>query len=195
MPLLVQVVLVTVPFVAPVFGARRLLSRHLPPLVIDHGEKVVPIIVGSFGGFFGLVAGFMLSNSWLELRNLRNAMAAEVNSLADMGDIAANLPAPRSHEWEKQDDRHSPTLRHARADTVAVARNSAGRSRRAPSSARRTPSASRSAPYTGVPGCCFHECARLPASTPSNPSSSIKSITFRFAATSSPATGSAMRPA
>ncbi len=101
MPLFVQIVLIVVPPVIAVAGARALLLRRLSPPVIANAEKVVPYILGSFGGFFGLVAGFMLSNSWVELRALRSAMMAEVNAVADMEDIAANLPEPHDEELKQ----------------------------------------------------------------------------------------------
>src|SRR5215470_18040595 len=101
MPLAVQVLLIVVPPVIVVSAAHALLRRFLPHNVIATAEKVAPSILGTFGGFFGLVAGFMLSNSWVELRALRNAMTAEVNAVADMGDIAANLPEPRASQLER----------------------------------------------------------------------------------------------
>ena len=64
MPLFVQVVLIVVPPVIAVAALRAALHRLLTPTVVTNAEKVVPFILGSFGGFFGLVAGFMLSNSW-----------------------------------------------------------------------------------------------------------------------------------
>jgi hypothetical protein len=108
--LLIQVFLLIVPTVAVTIVTRSLLRRHLPPVVMSHAEKVVPFVLGSFGGFYGLVAGFMLSNSWVELRGLRSAMTAEVNALADMGDIAANLPEPRASQLERAIDDYLRTV-------------------------------------------------------------------------------------
>lgn len=94
--LLLQIVLITVPVSIAVLGLRKLLQRRLSTTVVTHAERVVPLVLSTVGGFYGLVAGFMLSNAWVELRGLRNAMTAEVNALADMSDIAINLPAPRA---------------------------------------------------------------------------------------------------
>lgn len=101
MPLFLQVVLIVVPPVIAVVALRVLLLRWLTPNVITNAEKVVPYILGSFGGFFGLVAGFMLSNSWVELRGLRSSMTAEVNAVADLGDISAYLPEPAAGELKR----------------------------------------------------------------------------------------------
>ena len=99
--LLSQAVVLLLAAVAAVLGTRALLRRALAPVVIEHGEKVIPFVLGSFGGFYGLIAGFMLATSWVELRALRSAMTAEVNALADMGDIAVNLPATRAGELKQ----------------------------------------------------------------------------------------------
>src|SRR2546423_1839843 len=77
---------------------------------------------------------------------------------------------------------------------LGVARHCAVRSGLACDRARRTPSASRSVVYTGVPGCWRQDSSRVPASTGSNPSSSISCMTTALAASSSPATGRAIRP-
>lgn len=98
MPAIVQLILVVVPSVAIVLGGRELLRRHLSPEEVDHAEHAVPFLLGTVGGFFGLLSGFMLSNAWGELNALRSAMSAEVNSLADMAHIAANMPQPVSNE-------------------------------------------------------------------------------------------------
>jgi hypothetical protein len=101
MRLLVHVLLVVVPSVALVLGGRALLRRVFSEQELDHAEKAVPFLLGTVGGYFGLVAGFMLSNAWSELRELRSSMTAEVNALADLADIASNLPAQRSDALKK----------------------------------------------------------------------------------------------
>src|SRR5215470_16438312 len=110
MPLAVQVLLIVVPPVIVVSAAHALLRRFLPHNVIATAEKVLPFILGTFGGFFGLVAGFMLSNSWVELRALRSAMTAEVNAVADLGDIGANLPQQYDGELRQAIDRYLRTV-------------------------------------------------------------------------------------
>src|SRR5262245_32947686 len=124
MSLFFEILIVVVPAVLLVAGARMFFARHLPPEVITHAEKVVPYILGSFGGFFGLVAGFMLSNSWLELRSLRSAMSAEVNAIADMGDIAANLPQPRAQEAKVAIDQYLHDVVHRELPLMAEGRTS-----------------------------------------------------------------------
>ena len=96
MSLILGLLLVTAIPVALVLGARHLLRRTVSPTLLEHAEKVVPFVLGSIGGFFGLVAGFMLSTSWVEVRALRSAMTEEVNALVDIEDIAVNLPQPRA---------------------------------------------------------------------------------------------------
>lgn len=98
MLLAIQIVLIVVPPVIGVAAARALMIHYLTPSIIATAEKVVPYILGTFGGFFGLLAGFMLSNSWVELRALRDAMTAEVNAVSDLQDIGANLRQPYDHQ-------------------------------------------------------------------------------------------------
>ena len=98
MPLFVQIILVVVPAVALVLGGRALLRRLLSAEEHEHAERAVPFLLGTVGGFFGMLAGFMLSNAWSDLRALRTTMSAEVNSLADLTNIAARLPQPHANE-------------------------------------------------------------------------------------------------
>jgi len=98
MLLALQLVLIVVPSVAAVVAARAFMIRYFTPNMIATAEKVMPYTLGTFGGFFGLLAGFMLSNSWVELRALRNAMTAEVNAVADLQDLGANLREPYDYQ-------------------------------------------------------------------------------------------------
>jgi hypothetical protein len=98
MPLGLQIVLIVVPSVVIVLAGREVLRRRLSAEELDHAEHAVPFLLGTVGGFFGLLSGFMLSNAWSELSTLRNTMSAEVNALADMADIAAQLPQPQAGE-------------------------------------------------------------------------------------------------
>src|SRR5262249_57889698 len=91
---------------------------------MEHGEKVIPFVLGSFGGFYGLVAGFMLSTSWVELRALRSAMTAEVNALADMADIAVNLPQPRANQLKQAIDNYLNAVVHQELPAMAQGRTS-----------------------------------------------------------------------
>src|SRR5215510_12566573 len=122
--LFIQAVLLLAGATAAVLGAREVLRRALKPIVVEHGEKVVPFVLGSFGGFYGLIAGFMLSTSWVELRALKSAMTAEVNALADMGDIAANLPPPRGDELKQAIDAYLRAVGDSEHPAMAQGRTS-----------------------------------------------------------------------
>jgi hypothetical protein len=124
MPLAVQVLLIVIPPVIAVSAAHAVLRRFLPQSVIATAEKVVPYILGTFAGFFGLVAGFMLSNSWVELRALRNAMTAEVNAVADLGDIAANLPQQYDDELKRAINHYLQTVINRELPLMAAGRAS-----------------------------------------------------------------------
>jgi len=124
MALLIQAILLLVAAVAAVLGTREILRRILTPIVIEHGEKVIPFVLGSFGGFYGLIAGFMLSTSWVELRALKSAMTAEVNALADMGDIAANLPPSRGDELKRAIDAYLRAVVDSELPAMAQGRTS-----------------------------------------------------------------------
>src|SRR5215510_4305388 len=122
--LFIQAVLLLAGATAAVLGAREVLRRALKPIVVEHGEKVVPFVLGSVGGFYGLIAGFMLSTSWVELRALRSAMTAEVNALADMGDIATNLPAARAGELKHAINEYLKAVVDSELPAMAQGRNS-----------------------------------------------------------------------
>jgi hypothetical protein len=124
MSLLIQAILLLVAAVVAVLGTREILRRVLPRIVVEHGEKVIPFVLGSFGGFYGLIAGFMLSTSWVELRALRSAMTAEVNALADMGDIAANLPEPRADQLKRAIDNYLKAVVDSELPAMAQGRTS-----------------------------------------------------------------------
>src|SRR5215831_2931960 len=110
MSLALTAVLIVLPPVIGVAALRALMLRYLTPSMIATAERVVPYILGSLGGFFGLLAGFMLSNSWVELRALRSAMTAEVNAVADLQDIAANLPQPYDDQLRHSIDTYLRTV-------------------------------------------------------------------------------------
>ncbi|MGH7470314.1 MAG: hypothetical protein ACRENP_20415 [Longimicrobiales bacterium] len=95
---MLRLLLVIAAAVALVLGLRNLLRRWLTETEIQHAEKVIPFLLGSIGGFYGLIAGFMLSNSWAELKSLHGTVTAEVNALIDLGRVAVHLPPPVSAE-------------------------------------------------------------------------------------------------
>lgn len=96
--LIVKALLIVVVAGMLVFGVRWLLSRTLPRESREHAEKAIPFLLGSISGFYGLIAGFMLSNSYAEVRSLHGAMTAEVSALVELARIARNLPPPMSEE-------------------------------------------------------------------------------------------------
>lgn len=102
--------LFVVPCVAIVVWSRDLLRRRLTQTEIAHAEKVVPFLLGTVGSFYGLISGFMLSNSWTQLRQLQSSMTAEVSAMADMSRIASNLPKPFSDEMQSDVYRYLQTL-------------------------------------------------------------------------------------
>ncbi|MGH6689426.1 MAG: DUF4239 domain-containing protein [Gammaproteobacteria bacterium] len=87
-----------------------------------HAEKVVPFLLGTVGGFYGLMTGFMLSNSWAELKSLQNSIVAEVNALGDLGRIATNLPEPVAQELIDGVEAYLRTVSQGELDLLAVGR-------------------------------------------------------------------------
>ena len=73
-------------------GVRILLRHLLSPVQAEQAERTVPFLLGSIGGFFGLVGGLLLSSSWNDLRALRQSMTEEVGSLAVLDRAVSTLP-------------------------------------------------------------------------------------------------------
>ena len=82
--LVLKLIVIVVAAVALVAGVRALLRRTLSPTSLQHAEKAIPFLLGSISGFYGLIAGFMLSNSYAELRLLQGAMTSEISALAQL---------------------------------------------------------------------------------------------------------------
>jgi len=82
-------------------GLRTLLRRLLSPAHAEQAEHSVPFLLGSIGGFFGLVGGLLLSSSWGDLRALRQSMTAEVGSLAVLDRSVSTLPQPLADELHR----------------------------------------------------------------------------------------------
>ena len=82
-------------------GVRLLLRRLLSPAQAEQAERTVPFLLGSIGGFFGLVGGLLLSSSWSDLRALRQSMTAEVGSLAVLDRAVSTLPPPLADELHR----------------------------------------------------------------------------------------------
>jgi hypothetical protein len=90
-------VIASVFVVATIIGAiaiRGLLRHLLSPTQAEQAERTVPFLLGSIGGFFGLVGGLLLSSSWSDLRSLRDSMTGEVGSLAVLDRAVSTLPPP-----------------------------------------------------------------------------------------------------
>jgi hypothetical protein len=82
-------------------GIRVLLRHMLSPAQAEQAERTVPFLLGSIGGFFGLVGGLLLSSSWNDLRALRQSMTAEVGSLAVLDRAVSTLPPPLAGELHR----------------------------------------------------------------------------------------------
>jgi hypothetical protein len=96
--LLLKLIIIVVGAVALVAGTRELLRRKLSTTSLQNAEKAIPFLLGSISGFYGLIAGFMLSNSYAELRLLQGAMTSEINALAQLARITQHMPQPVSGE-------------------------------------------------------------------------------------------------
>jgi hypothetical protein len=65
---------------------------------VAEAEKILPFLIGTIGGYYGLLTGFILSSVWGDVQSLRNASMSEINALADLDRIAVTLPAPAGTE-------------------------------------------------------------------------------------------------
>jgi hypothetical protein len=90
--------LIVVATIVAALAIRILLLHALTDSQAEHAERTVPFLLGSIGGFFGLVGGLLLSSSWNDLRALRQSMTSEVGSLAVIDKVASVLPPPLSAE-------------------------------------------------------------------------------------------------
>ena len=78
--------------VATVFLLRRVLTRLLPSEKAAQAGAIVPFLVGTIGGYYGLLTGFVLSSVWGDVQSVRNASMWEINALVDLERIAWTLP-------------------------------------------------------------------------------------------------------
>jgi hypothetical protein len=86
---------------AVILVLRLLIGRAMPAERVAESEKILPFLVGTIGGYYGLLTGFVVSITWGGVQSVRNAALAEINALADLDRIALTLPAPAG-----------PALRH-----------------------------------------------------------------------------------
>lgn len=98
MPLIIQVAIISTAAALLVLLLRSALVRVFSSEKTTQAEKIVPFLVGTIGGYYGLLTGFILSSAWADVQSVRNAATIEVNALADLGRIAVNLPPPVSVE-------------------------------------------------------------------------------------------------
>lgn len=73
---------------------RRTFGRAIPPDRLQEAEKILPFLIGTVGGYYGLLTGFILSGAWGDVQSVRNSSMVEINALADLDRIAVTLPAP-----------------------------------------------------------------------------------------------------
>jgi hypothetical protein len=105
-------------------GVRELLRRKLSPTSIAHAEKVVPILLGTVGGLYGLVAGFTLSNSWTDFKSLQTSITTEVNALSDLALFAESLPPHVRDELIDGIENYLETVRRRELIRLAEGRGS-----------------------------------------------------------------------
>jgi Protein of unknown function (DUF4239) len=123
--LVLKLVVVIVAALVLVLGTREVLRRKLPPTDLEHAEKAVPFLLGSISGFYGLITGFMLSNSYAELRSLHGAVTSEINALAELDRVARQLPQPASGELQRGVDGYLRSVVRSELPLMAQGRVSA----------------------------------------------------------------------
>ena len=101
MNLYIIVVVLVIATISGALAIRILLRRLLSPAQAEQAERTVPFLLGSIGGFFGLVGGLLLSSSWSDLRALRQSMTEEVGALAVLDRAVSTLPPPLADELHR----------------------------------------------------------------------------------------------
>src|SRR5688572_21780199 len=71
---------------------RRIFRRIIATERVQEAEKILPFLIGTVGGYYGLLTGFILSIAWGDVQSLRNSALVEINALADLDRIAGSLP-------------------------------------------------------------------------------------------------------
>lgn len=90
--------LVIVAAAAVILLLRRMIARTMPAERVAESEKILPFLIGTIGGYYGLLTGFVVSITWGGVQSVRNAALVEINALADLDRIALTLPAPAGPE-------------------------------------------------------------------------------------------------
>lgn len=109
---------------------RHLLRHVMSPGQVEQAERTVPFLLGSIGGFFGLVGGLLLSSSWSDLRALRLSMTSEVGSLAVVDRVASVLPPPRSAELHRAIIAYLESVVHVELPEMSVGKIDTATSRK-----------------------------------------------------------------
>ena len=86
--------LLVVAAAAVILVLRILMARALPAERLAESEKILPFLIGTIGGYYGLLTGFVVSITWGGVQSVRSAALVEINALADLDRIALTLPAP-----------------------------------------------------------------------------------------------------
>ncbi|HEY0810502.1 MAG TPA: hypothetical protein VGD49_10095, partial [Longimicrobiales bacterium] len=80
---------------------RRVFKRVFVSEGALEAEKILPFLIGTIGGYYGLLTGFILSIAWGDVQALRNSSLVELNALADVERIATSLPEPTATELKR----------------------------------------------------------------------------------------------
>lgn len=85
---------------------RRVFKRVFVSEGALEAEKILPFLIGTIGGYYGLLTGFILSIAWGDVQALRNSSLVELNALADVERIATSLPEPTATELKRNVGRY-----------------------------------------------------------------------------------------
>src|SRR5688500_13710746 len=80
---------------------RRVFKRIFVSQGALEAEKILPFLIGTIGGYYGLLTGFILSIAWGDVQAIRNSSLVELNALADVERIATSLPEPTAAELRR----------------------------------------------------------------------------------------------
>ena len=80
--------------IVAIVALRRGFRRVMVAEQVAESEKILPFLIGTVGGYYGLLTGFILSSVWGDVQTLRSTSMMEMNALADLDRIAITLPAP-----------------------------------------------------------------------------------------------------
>jgi hypothetical protein len=89
---LLPVVFLLAAAMAAILALRRGFGRVLAKERVAEAEKILPFLIGTVGGYYGLLTGFILSGVWGDVQTLRRSSMAEINALAELDRIAVTLP-------------------------------------------------------------------------------------------------------